>query len=1038
MSNPNVTHIEQSIISILNPDNEIIGYGFYIDPHGTAITCYHTIAHLIPIRIRDHNGNEFTATIDDYHTLYGAEFSDIAILQVPTATPQYLQLPITPYVGKEMTVIKVNQSAFEFEDILFHNANTPSHPPSSHGLPITTTGTTKAIGLLSVANYRNLPSLAIFQATPKSPQLQLLFQYLSDKYCPGDLDPQFRELKAFCNTQVRRAVRTLTEQKILLPNHFCDDPLFELIMERFKAQPDPVCCLLGRSGSGKTSFLIRELPFFTGKLFILFIPGQDLDPRLSSLPAKIKAYITRTLVTHPHATITPDDVMNFLYQHPKQCLIVIDGLNKMPRTSPKVFDDWFSRSIRWVRGMGIKLIITSTHTPTIQKGMQLDSFDGKQIRKAIMVYQLPEKFSKISRLSQPLLLRLHYDLGSQQRYAPLDDYPLFATWLARKCTTIALRTQLSSPLIHALLIAIAQHFVTSNDYWLSVEAYQHYLKDYPQLASILIEDNLFIESVNGIRITQNWLADFLIGETLPAATDIDWEQVIPISPATLRKGLPWLMAQKSFLGQDLTATLQNLLKYIMKCDQHYFNAAVLFGDILRHLSHLDKYFTIIETFTIHLTNGLISDIKIGPLIYHSHLSFPNQMKLLKISLSKEKLQPSDIMSYLGNNFHEKHIYLYSPSRQTTKLTLEKYLVTEPVKTLAHITGWLYDCKDQEISMINIIAGIIIYQQYSQHKIPFNPWIQETPAQAMVIKVMITLILIANESLVKEVYDELIQQRGTKILIFEHIDAYSKSLPPALLKVYRRLPAGEKKVNMTVWLLRVPEYRQEMIDETLFLFKEGKVPGRFPKELGAYVTQEGIFERLVPMLVKYIKYGIDYQVRKECIPILFQFGKNEEQNRILADHLAALIRRGAHFDTHFTRSLVLGLYILAPSSAAYQTLLAMIPVLLERTMQAWYPTLIYLCREEKNKQKRADKIQWIMWAFNHLPERQLCSLVILVLNMKIITDEAMILELIKPTILLTLKESDQFYDAVVKKCKKKKLSIYHDLVNDEQMKALVKA
>ncbi|RFM34663.1 serine protease [Chitinophaga silvisoli] len=1037
MSNPHAAHIEQSIISILNPDNEIIGYGFYIDPHGTAITCYHTIVHLTPIRIRDHDGNEFIATIDDYHTQYGAEFSDIAILQVPTATPTFLPLPITTYIGKEMTVINVNHSAFEFEDILLHKVTNPSHPPSSHGLPITSTGTIMAVGMLSVANYRNLPSLAIFQATPKSAQLQLLFQYLSDKYCSEEPDPKYRELKTFCNSQVRRAVRNLTEQKILLPNNFCNEPRIESVLNNFKEQSARVCCLLGESGIGKTNYLIRELPIFTGKLCTLFIAGQDLDPRLSSLPAKIKAYITQTLITHPHDTITIDDVMNLLYQHPEKCLIVIDGLNKIPRTSPKVFDDWFTRSIRWVRGMGLKLIITGTDTPTFQNGFLIDGFTGKQMKQAIIAYQLPEKFSKISRLNQPLLLRLHYDLGGQQLSAPLDDYPLLATWLSRKCTAIAARTQVSSSLIHSLLIDIAKHFVTSNDYWLSMEAYQHFLKDYPQLASILIHENLFIESVNGIRITQNWLADFLIGETFPADTDIDWEQLIPVSTATLRGGLPWLIAKKSFLGQDLSHTLNKLLIYILKSDHHYFNATVIFADIVRHLSYPDKYFTIIESFTVLLTNGYIFDIRMGPVIYNSHLSFPNQLKLFKICLSNEKLQPSEIMSYLSNNFHEKHIYLAQPSGRPTKLALGRYLFTDPGKTIAHITEWLYDCKDQEISMINIIACIIIYQQYSPHKIPFNPWIQDTPTQAMIIKVMISLILIAKESLVEQVYEELSQQRGTKKLVFEDIDAYSKSLPPILLNVYKRLPANEKKVDMTIWLLRIPEYRKEMINEILFLFKEGKVPDRLSKELGAYVTQDGIFELMVPMLVKYIKYGRDYPVRKECIPILFQFGKNEVQNRILANHLAALIQRGSDFDTHFTRSLVLGLYILAPSSAAYQTLLAMIPVLLNRNMHSWYHTLIYLCREEKNKQKRADKIKWIMWGFENLPERQLCNLVVLVLNMEIITDEAKILELIKPTILLTLKESDQFYDAVLKKCKKKNLSIYHDLANDEQMKALVK-
>jgi len=241
------------------------------------------------------------------------------------------------------------------------------------------------------------------------------------------------------------------------------------------------------------------------------------------------------------------------------------------------------------------------------------------------------------------------------------------------------------------------------------------------------------------------------------------------------------------------------------------------------------------------------------------------------------------------------------------------------------------------------------------------------------------------------------------------------------------------MEFTMWLLRIGEYRNEMIAEIMSLFKEGKAPEWLADHLRFYITQEGIFEILVPMLVKYIKYGSFHTVRKTCIPILFQFGQNKEQNNILANHLAALIRRGSDFDVYFARRLTLGLYFLPAPSAAYQTLSDVIPVLLLRNIQSWYRAIKYLCREEKNTHKRADKIKWIEWGFENIPAQPRYTLVVKVLNMHVIKDEEKIQKMIKPTILLTLKDSRQFYEAVLKKAAKKSPTLYEALVNDEDYK-----
>lgn len=1023
MSNPNVTHVEKSVFSILNTDHEPIGYGFFIDPHGTALTCNHLIAHLTTIRIRDYYGTEFIATINQYHTQYSTTASDIAVLQIPTHSPTFLLLPLTESIDKEMTVIEVHNGHFTFEDILYHQVNDPRHPPSFHGLPITITGTIMAVGLLSVSDFRSQPLLAIFHETTKSVQLALLFQYFSDKYCPGTFHPEHSTLKTICNAQVQYAVRTLTEQKIFLPDLYCNEKRFESKLKAFKDDAESILCLLGESGSGKTNCLVRELPHYTRKFFTLYFSAQDFEIPVTSLPGKIKKVLSNT-----HDPITAENIMQLIYQHPTRCCIIIDGLNKMPRISSKTFDEWFLRSIHWARGLGLKLIITSTQLPSLQNAFHFDGFTDERIKMAINAYQLPEKFVKISRLNHPLLLRLLHDTGSQQLSAPLDDYPLLTKYLSRKCTTIAARNSISSQLIHSSLIKIAQHFVANNDYWISNDTYHHILRDYPHLSSILLEENLFLQSTNGIRITHNWLADFLIGETFSIDADIDPEQFIS---SIQRKGLSWLLVKKSFLGQDISIHLQNLLTLILQKAGDQSHIIKIFSKTVRHLSHPDKYYPIIESFAMHTKQ---KDV-VGPMVYNSHLSYPNQLKLIKIALSSEKIPPvSKLREYLGPKYYEGYNYLESATLPDTKQILQRYIRTAYTKTIETIMEWLYDYQEQdEIPAINIIAGILILQYTKRVRFPFHTRKEDTPAQARLIKIMVSLLLLSEVGMATLVHKEMIKQNGNKSIRFETVDQYIKAIPPFVLIVYRSLPLDEYKMEFTMWLLRIGEYRHEMISEIMFLFKEGKATERMSGHIRFYITQEGIFEILVPMLVKYIKYGSLYTVRKKIIPIVFKFGQNKEQNNVLANHLAALIRRGSDFDLYFTRRLTLGLYFLPALSAAYQVLADVIPVLLLREIQSWYRIIKYLCREEKNTHKRADKIKWIEWGFENLPAQPRYTLVVKVLNMKVIKDEEKIREMIKPTILFTLKESRQFYEAVLKKAAKKSATLYEALVNDEDFK-----
>ncbi len=1034
MFNPSVPHILASIISILNDDNQIIGYGFFIDPHGTATTCYHVIAGLTNIRIRDNEGNEFEAVIDEYHTLDYADISNIAILRVPKETPSFLYLVQNEHIPVEITIVNVKEHGFECDDILYRPIETLRHPRHLHGLPVTITNTSIAIGYLSTT--KRWPKVMYFVRQKKSPQLTLLLQYLSDKYCPEKFNPHERAIKTILNIQLQNAARNLIKKGIILPH--CYEP--DMIIHNLKFFGFPgndIFFLTGESGTGKTSHVINIAADVASTYFTFFLPAHDFELTPDNLPGKIKSYLTKILAEHPHDTIQVDDIMELIFQQPKKCMIIIDGLNKMPRRPANFMNDWLKRSIRWARGLQIKLIFTSTYSSTEQHIYPIGGLSITQIEVVFARYSLPENFKHISRLQHPMLTRLHYEISSKERFAPLDDYPLMTTYLARKCTAIARLAHIPFQIVHNKLLDIARHFMTTGDYWLSHATYLQILQDYPQLSPLLIQENIFLESINGVRMINEWIADFLIGETLHPG--INWSQLIPITTATHRKGIPWLFARLSFQKQDVSIQLQQLLTFIWDNNTYQRKAVKIFVHIIRHLSNPDKYYQLIESFCFPEQNDYFPVSKVGPMVYYSHLSFTNQLKLIRLTLSTEFFYPKQIIWYLGPQFYT--MYLDTEYAAATKSILSRHLAINREKVLAHVAEWLYDCDNLTT---HIVATIILtrYNKKPAYKfelIPFNKRSQDTPAQLLTLKTAVGYIIASQPPFIKALKEEWPKQRVYAPTVLNNAALYIKWITPLIPAILRKMTDEKEKLPAIIWLIRIPEYRKAMIAEILFLLKENKLPYRHIEELSPYVRQEEYFDMIVPMLVKYIGFGGHIDKVRECIPVLFQFSSNERQNLILAKNLRIMIEE-RWFDLRgiFIDHLIVGMYMLPATSEAYQFFCAMIPDLLQRDLKVWYPVTIYLCREEKCEHKRNDKIKWIKWGLEHLTLHTRCAIVVLLLDMNIIKEEDIVYELMKPTILDSLKESEQFYEAVLKKCAKKKhTALFNEVSNDLEFRVLLK-
>lgn len=1027
-----VSHIKQSIISILDANNQVTGYGFFIDPHGMAITCYHLISNQPTIRIRDHDGQEYNAVINKY---YSSLRNDIAVIHIQKSTLHFLLFSHRHITPDEVTeiIISPDKTTWEFSNIESTKCGYHLRTNGMHGLPLFVPDSLKVIGIKMSDRYSNMTLLHVLENTG---QFELLRQYLSDKYCREKLDQKASEIKTIFNLQVHTAINDLIDKGIFLPEYYCSRDE-EKRLQSFHINKGHLYLLTGDNSIGKTSLLAHTASTFTRDRHVLFFPAWQLELHANGLKGEIKRILQHTLADHPQSPVTINDLMSVL----EGCTIFIDGLNEISNQFSGRFNSWIKHSLGWARNMNIKLIISSTKPVNNQLGIKMGSFNVKQTDQAFLLYNLPEKFKVISRLSHPFLIRLLHDISSQAVPTLPDDYPLVATFIQRKCAAVARLTNIPSGTIHSLLIDLASH---SENHWLSHNMYQDLLKDHPDLVPILIQENLFIQSNNGIRITFAWIGEFLTSESLKL--DLPWDQLNP----TQRKGFPWLVAKYSFQKKNVSPVMQHLLSSITNNHPEKEKAVDIFINTVQHLSNPDQHYPTIEAFTLHEQTGFFLPHEVGPLVYHSHLSFPNQLKLIKIALSTETLGPNLIHFFFSCHiYYDKNLLLEPNSPFSTKQALYRYLYIQRDKTLDIIMQWLYDYDGVSVlPMINVIACIILHQFYGfgktrktfldvRNKIFVNYKKQDNSHLAPIIKELSSLIVASSP----EFEDDLRQvcfDQVTHISFLRKKDNYQnyiKWLPPVILDIVRKTTSLENKIAGIRWLIRVPEYQREMLDQVLILLKENKLHFRNCQDIFSYIDMEEYFDIVMPELVSFIKHGTDRNSRKMCIAALFQFQNNEEQNVVLAQQLALLIDEVPELDRKLTQQFVAALVKVPYHSKAYPILHYLIPKLLPRDLHIWYPILKYLCRAETCVHKLSDKIKWIRWAFKNMEPRPLCTLTILLLNTKVIKDEDQILVLIKPVILHMLESSDQFYDAVLKKCAKKNLALFHDILNDEDFKRL---
>lgn len=1021
MTLQNEGHITQSIISILDAHNQIKGYGFFVDPNGMAMTCYHLIAHLPNIRIRDHQGDEYEAVVNKY---FSSAQHNVAIIQIQKATPCFLYFPDYYVMFAHYTQVSLSpdKTGWIFEKMDGEDYHPHLKTENMHGLPVLIGDRLDLIGMKMHDSY---PKMMMLQGKKiLFGQFELIKQYLSDKYAIARREPARSQAKTICNLQLNTAINDLIDKGIYLPDQYC--PRDEESKLKY-AKKDPYL-LVGDSGVGKTSLLAHAVSLFFWHHPVLFFSASQFELKPTGLKGEIKRLLQQTLDAHPQPDITIDDVMNLL----PESNIFIDGLNEISNQFVGKFNSWIKHSIGWANSMDINLIISSTKPISNHVGVRLASFNVKQMNQAFQLYHLPEKFKTISRLSHPFIIRLIHDISSQAISAVPDDYPLMATYIARKCAAIASLTNSTASEVHHLLIELASQ---SENHWLSHET------AHSNLIPILIQENIITQSRTGIRITNIWVYEFLISESIDP--NLPWDQLSP----TQRKGLPWLIAKLSFQKQDVSPIIQQLFSSITNNHPEKEKAIEIFVNTIQHLSHPDKYYKTIETFILQEQNGYLLSHDVGSLVYHSHLSFPNQLKLIKIALSTETLGSNLIHFFFScHTSDDNQLFLAPNGTFSCKQALYRLLEIQRDKTLDIVMEWLYDYDGvSDLPMMNVMASIILHQFYGfgkkrkthfdvRDKIFVNYKKQDNAHLAPIVKEICSLIVASLPALEPDFSNECSRQ-GTYFYYLRRKDNfyhYIKWLPPVVLNIIRNTTNTEHQIFGVYWLIRVPEYTAEMLQIALTLLKENKLHFRNCESLFACVDIEEYFDTIVPEMVSFIKNGENEYARKMCIEILFVFKNNEEHNLVLAQHLAALIDEVPALLGKLNQQFVAALVKVPYHSKSYPILQSLIPKLLKIEEHIWYPISLYLCREETCPHIFREKISWIRWAFSNLGMRPLCTFTILLLDTKVIKDEDQIIVLIKPVILKTLETTGQFYEAVLKKAAKKNTAVFYDIIADEEL------
>lgn len=1064
----NKERIARSLISIVGPNGQIICSGFFIDPNGTALTCYHTIAKLSSIQVIDSEGNEHCAIMDKY---YSSPQNDIAVLRIQHPSPSFLLFPDdNDYYNTVFTQNAQNNKGISINLKAHNNSSRPGRFKGIlNGAPLIISDSITVVGLI------NSKGNALYFDESKTPNFELLRISLANKYYFEKFTGRKSKLKNLFNLQVTSSINKLIDNGQYLHNNYCLRKNYTSIINDFINGEYYILPILGEAGIGKTTLIAASVSDYIKTYYVLFLSAHNFKLSPKALKDEIKRALGKTLEDNPQPDITLDDLMEILHLNFSKCLIIIDGLDQISQHSSEEITLWLERSLLWARSKRLQVIITANnsfweaHTRQLdlksvykkerkkRHGLLIKGFSSKQTRQAISLYKLPESLNNIPRFNHPFLLRLLYEVSAGEKIinTPPDDYQLLSDYIASKCGRISKIINTKPQIVNSLLLKLGKELSSNNNYWLSYETFANILHDHPDLESALIQENIFIKSSTGLRIAFTWIGNFLISETLDLnVNEINWQYHLQSANAFPIKAIPWLFAKQTFLQQDISYGLKQLLLYITADLPERDIAIGIFTDIVKHISNPDKYYSIIEDFIRAGQTRFFPPDLVGPLVYNSHLSFTNQLSLIKISMASEDLSDWPLGCFIGHHYNYYiSTYFRTKKLSATKKILYKYLLNEPEKTMLVLAQWLYVTseitipqKENDYSIYKVACGII----YQFRKFNFNlsceilakyPDIEDKEVASMCESALFEIAENDQSETTKLILKWHSEKKHTTALLclcsafyWQYgFHDYKNKINPILLDIAKHASSDMDKLSAMRMLVNIPEYTTEMIYLILQFLKENRIKKDFSHGLHAWVGVDEYFDIIVPELVLYIKNGSDNAIRIDCITSLFNFRCNDHNKLTLARHLEYLINEIPELLYEFSLQLDTALGEFDFESEGYKILISLVPQVLDKENDKARLILFqYLCNYEECAKKKSEKLRLINWAFNKLTHHALSELCPILIKSSIYMEEEKMISLIKPTLIWSLKSSNNLINNILEESLEKNVFLFHDLINDKEL------
>ena len=265
-----------------------------------------------------------------------------------------------------------------------------------------------------------------------------------------------RAARLACERQLGEARERLETDKLVLRERHAERASIEAGVEAFLAADRALLPIVGGSGVGKTS----ELAHLSRKLHppVLLLQAGDLGGTSELLEA-----VERQLPAV--AEDTPGRVIEVLCEAGDRPVVLVDGFNEAAGRLAVDEETWLRRTLKWLRQMEVRLVITSRLELWTRVARDLDSaamsaqlevtdFTREEATEALARYGLTDSGLSPDDVRHPLLARIYLNLGEVAEGRALSRYRAIEEFVTRQAEQVAEKTGTSSLMIEATLAGL--------------------------------------------------------------------------------------------------------------------------------------------------------------------------------------------------------------------------------------------------------------------------------------------------------------------------------------------------------------------------------------------------------------------------------------------------------------------------------------------------------------------------------------------------------------------------------------------------------